>query len=532
MASKTDKRNDPSTTSMAYDMMSPRWQMIQSLMDGTEGMRNAGELFLPRHPRERNIAYDERLTRAVLFNLFELTLDLLSGKPFTEKIVLEDGMPSNIVEYAEDIDLQGNDLTRFSYEVFREGLAKGFTHVLVDAPKASEEVVSLADEEAMGIRPYFVHIQPEALIFAESERLRGEEVYTHLRFLQTEVSRDGFMEVHKEYIRILDLMSDVNLETGEEELFVRCEWWHQPEKGKDKGKWVVDRSKTAIIELDRIPLQTFYTNRDGFMVSKPPLLDLAYMNVEHWQSYSDQTNILTVTRFPMLASSGVSDYDMESTVIGPREMLIADDPSARFYYVEHSGAAIAAGEKSIKDLENRMASYGSSLLQKRPDRETASARAAAEESVTSPLQRMVHAFRDFLKTSLGYMNELDGGKAEAVTAVDVRDDFSSENVDAVELQTLQVAVKEGYISRQGFLEELKRKRVLSPDFNVEDDFALLKAEIVVRAEIAAASKGLSGVQDPKDQTGPKGEDEEEDGRGTTEPLGEGDPNSDSSQTQD
>lgn len=498
---KTDPKTDPTTVSSAYSAMAPRWFMINQLLGGTETMRGAGTSLLPRHPRERTEAYNERLSRAVLYNLFELTVDLLSGKPFTEDIAWETGMPASIEEYTKDIDLQGNNLTRFAYEVFRTALAKSLTHVLADAPAASDEVVTLADERDLGIRPYLVHIMPEALLFAEAKRIRGEEVLTHVRFRQIVTGRDGFEETQTEYIRILDLM----VKPGEtpdaaEEFVVRSAWWYKPTEGKDKDKWVEDTTKSALIEADRVPLSTFYTNRDGFMMGKPPLLDLAYMNVEHWQSYADQTNILTVTRFPLLASSGVSEYDTESTVISPREMLIAEDPAARFYYVEHSGAAIAAGEKSIKDLEARMASYGSSLLQKRPDRETASARSASEESVTSPLQRMVRSFSDFLQTTLGYMYDLDGGDRADIPKIKVRDDFTNQEVDAVELQTLQVAVREGAISRNGFLTELIRKKVLSADFDVEGDLAMLKAELAIRAEIAAADKGLSDVEDPNDKS--------------------------------
>jgi len=35
------------------------------------------------------------------------------------------------------------------------------------------------------------------------------------------------------------------------------------------------------------------------MQAKPPLLDLAWLNVEHWQSASDQSNILHVARVPI-----------------------------------------------------------------------------------------------------------------------------------------------------------------------------------------------------------------------------------------
>jgi hypothetical protein len=45
--------------------------------------------------------------------------------------------------------------------------------------------------------------------------------------------------------------------------------------------------------------------RCAFGDGEPPLLDLAYLNVKHWQSQSDQDNILHIARVPILALIGV-----------------------------------------------------------------------------------------------------------------------------------------------------------------------------------------------------------------------------------
>lgn len=499
--------NDPSTVSSAYAQMQGRWHMISALMGGTETMRAAGETFLPRHTRERGEAYQERLEKAVLYNLFEITLDLLSGKPFTEPIKLGENMSETLVQYADDIDLQGNNLTRFCYEVFRTAMAKAFTHVLVDMPEVPDGPRSLADDREMGLRPYLVHIEPENLIFMETTRINGEEVITHLRFHEYRTSRQGFAEVMEHYIRVMDLVQDS--ETGE--TFVKATWYVEANNKKTSDPWVEFDSR--MIRMSRIPLQTFYTNREGVLMGKPPLLDLAYLNIEHYQSYSDQLNILTVTRFPLLAGSGISEYDTQATIVGPRNMLMADDPAARFYYVEHTGAAISSGERHLETLEQKMSAYGASLLVRRPDRETASARAAAEESVTSPLQRMVQGFKDFLTTLFQYMAEMDQLPDDAVGTIMVKDDFADDNVDAVDLQTLQVAVKEKVISRRGFLEELKRKNVLSDDFDIDEDLAFLRGEIELNMMIAQSLRGNSDGQAAPDPADTEENDQEPDPAG-------------------
>jgi hypothetical protein len=490
---KTDPASDPSTVSSNYNIMAPRWAMIESLLGGTEAMRQAGEVYLPRHAREGAANYDERRTKSVLYNMFDLTVGLLADKPFTEHVTLSDDMPAALQEYALDIDLKGSDLTRFLHEVFREGLAKGFTHILVDAPASSVPVAerTLADDRQEGIRPYLVHVKPEQVIFAESQRINGEEVYTHVRFRHSEVRRVGYSEVVTQYIRVLDRVTD-----PDGTVLVYSVWLYQPDAGKDKGKWVPDAKKGGVLLIDRIPLVTFYAAKQDTLLCKPPLMDLAYMNVEHFQSYSDQQNILTVTRFPLLAASGISEYDNNDLVIGPRNLLLAEDPTSRFYYVEHSGAAIAAGEKALADLEDKMAAYGGTLLQKRPDRETAAARSAAEEVFTSPIQRMVYALRDTLAVAFYIMMDMDGeplGIENLTQGINIKDDFGDDGATAVDLQTLQVAISEGAISRKGFLQALIRMRILPDDFDIEQDQADLMSELDLMTKVALARKGGQNV---------------------------------------
>lgn len=491
----TDETQDPSNPMTNYHVMSPRWFMTEALLGGTEAMRSAGEEFLPRHPRERDDAYEERIKKAVLYNVYEVTLNLLSDKPFTDQVTVKDDNPQELKDMMEDVDLMGNDITQFSHDVFRKALAKGFTHVMVDAPPENPDIKTLADERAAGVRPYLVHVDPENIIFMETRRINGEEVCVHLRMRDIERTRVGFAEVENEYIREYNLTSRVDPDTLEEEFIVTVTRWSEQKDKRRKTAWTAERMPD--INADRIPIYTFYTVRDGLMLSKPPLQDLAYMQVEHFQSYSDQINILTVSRFPILAASGISEYDTGATVVGPRNMLTAEDPGARFYYVEHSGAAIEAGDKHVKGLESKMAIYGAQLLQKRPDRETAQAQSRSEEAFTSPLQRMARSFEDYmLKVLMRLADMRREGAGEEVTGIEVKQDYTAENVDAVELQTLQVAAKEGLLSRRGLLEELKNKGVLSPDFDVDADFANIRAEIELKAAIANAGKPTKVINEP------------------------------------
>ena len=83
----TKKREaEVDSPSMAHNTMSVRWNKINALLGGTEAMRAAGELYMPRHQEEDTSNWQNRLARSVLTNVFKRTLRSLSGRPFTEEI--------------------------------------------------------------------------------------------------------------------------------------------------------------------------------------------------------------------------------------------------------------------------------------------------------------------------------------------------------------------------------------------------------------------------------------------------------------
>lgn len=497
--------NSPATTSYAHRTMVPRWNMINALLGGTETMREAGEEYLPRHHREYPEDYDERLRCSVLFNVFEITLDNLAGKPFTEPLTLEEDVPADIVDYAEDIDLKGNHIDQFSAMVFRDGIAKGLTHIMVDTPvNDGEQPRTLAAEREFGIRPYMIHTPPENVLAADAVIVDGHEVLTHLRLYEADLERVGFAEKLVERIRVFDL-NVIESDNGPSTFQVTVTIYRKAEK-KVRGKdhWVVER--TIPTEHSEIPVYTFYAHRAGFMESKPPLLDLAFMNVQHWQSSSDQFNVLKVARFPILAASGV-ETDGAETTLGPRNVLEIDNPEGRYYYIEHTGAAIEAGRKALQDLVDTMALYGATMLRRRPDRETATSRSLEERNQSAPLQKMALAFKDTLENALKGMammiGEEDGG------SVTIHTDFGFDGGEVVDLQTLQVAYKDFAISREGFLNELRRRKVLSDDFDVQEDESQLMKEIERRIGAILTKNAVPGEDDGVQEEGQEEEEQED-----------------------
>lgn len=444
--------------------MLPRWQKMNALLGGTESMRAAERTYLPQHQYEKDDVYACRLETAVLLNMTELTLESWVGRPFSDPIQLNDDVPKEIAEgILEDVDLQGNELNVFARGWFRDGLAKSFSHVLVEFPRVEPrpdgQPRTLEDDRREKLRPYWINIPPENIIFARAEIINGVETLVHVRIQEEHTVMDGFEEVKRKLIRVL--------EPGN----VRVYEYRKGSSGKIE--WVLDEEYET--GLDFIPLVTFYASRECPFLGKPPLLDLADLNISHWQSSADQRHCLTVARFPVLAASGVSDAD-QKLVVGPNKWLVTENKDGKFYYVEHTGAALAAGQSDLEALETQMAQYGAEFLRKRPGNETATARALDSAEATSPLQDVTVRFEDAVNKALEYtaawmrIGENKGG------TVKVNREFGPENIDAADLNTLDKARDRRDISRSAYIAELKRRAILQDEYDPEADQDELKTE--------------------------------------------------------
>src|SRR5579859_7262402 len=112
--------------SAAVTTMGQNWPLVDALLGGTPAMRAAGKAYLPQWPNEGDEDYKARLASATLFPAFSHTADVLVGKPFSKPVVLSEEAPEQLVEWSEDIDLQGQNLHSFAAGVCHSALSYGF----------------------------------------------------------------------------------------------------------------------------------------------------------------------------------------------------------------------------------------------------------------------------------------------------------------------------------------------------------------------------------------------------------------------
>lgn len=441
--------NDPSQTIPAVDAMRQDWAIVAPLMGGTAAMRNAAKALLPQYPAEEDDAYLSRLRLSTLLPAYAETISNNTSRVFAEPLQLGDDVPEAIAGLCADVDMGGNDLNTFAVEFFRIGLSHGLCYVLIDYPQAGE-LQTAADEQAAGVRPYAVLVHPERVL---GWRVEGGKL-AQVRFTESIEVADGEFGVKAvEQIRVL--------EPG------MWRTYRRPEKG---GQWVIHEEGQA--SLDYIPWVTFYAGRTGMMTAKPPLLELAHLNVKHWQSQSDQDNLLHVARVPLLFMF-TDDEQFKLVISAGSATRMPKDGDAK--YVEHTGAAITAGRESLQDLIEEMRMAGAKLLQK-DKQQTKTAAQANEEAAQelSPLARMASQFADciaqMLQTFADYRGLPEGG------AVEMRGNFDADFAPEVSLPLLLNMASAGKLSDETLFAEMQRRSVISDEYNWQEEQGRLASQ--------------------------------------------------------
>lgn len=485
---------NPGTLSAAALQMNDRIEILRACYGGTETMRAGAQQFLPQYEKETNTRYQARLNSTFALNKLREAVDAASAKPFRSLIKVINTDPE-LDLWINDVDLQGNHLHVFGHRFFNEAVLTGMAHILVDHPDTSD-FPNLAAQRAANARPFLKLIRSDQLVAAYDEYVGGDRQVVHARIRTLRMQRTpDFKEV------IFDQIWVIEKEPGTTKGVVQL--WESPRgqgsggdltgstQGGGSSAWTLVGEKP--ITLTEVPLVTMYAGeKEADYLVRPPFMDLAYKQIEHWISSSDQRSILAAGRFPILACSGVQldEDDQSGFEIGPYKILYSPEPAGRWYFVEPKGSAIASGQKDLEMLEMHMDILALNPVvathrQYVPQNE----RDIQETRVHSVVHDLGLSCKDALERAIGFMGQWVNRDYSQVS-VGINLEFSNTQDISKELDVLTRAYQAGALSRAAYLSELKHRNALSEDFDI-------------MTELAQAPGVMPGGQGGDDGGGPK-----------------------------
>lgn len=447
------------------------WPMLAALQEGTAAMRRAAKLYLPQWPAEEDTAYTARLNTATLFPAYRRTVGVMSGKPFSKALAVNDA-PAQMLTWAENIDLQGVNLHSWAAEQFHRTLGFGLAGVLVEYPRVDGTGPrTKAQVEAAGLRPYWVRVRHDQILGWRTHVVNGSVQLSQLRLWDCVEEDDGPWGTKS---------------VGQVRVLFPGGWQTYRATGS-KSEWAL--FDEGVTTLNRIPFVPFYGQREAFMVGRAPLLDLAYLNVKHWQSQSDQDTILHAARVPILAIIGADD-NTTLTVGGSAAVKLP--MQAEMKWVEHTGAAIESGETSLDKLRDQMIQTGAELLVKRESGDVSATEAGNDaEANKSDLQRIAESYEDALDMALEFTAEY--GHLDRAGSVSLFSDYGAATLSDASATLVKDLHMAGILSKETTLREMQRRGVLAAEVNPADEIEKAATEGPALGELG----GIAG--DPADE---------------------------------
>jgi hypothetical protein len=432
------------------EMQRTIWALIQDLMGGTQAMRDSGTDWLPKEEGETSSQYNIRLNRSILYNAYRDTVEKLVSKPFSRPLEIDGEIQEPLDRLLVDTDRLGQSLTQFARRQFETGIVYGLGHILVDFPPTSGSE-SIADATRDDIRPFFVHVNPSDVIGWKFVEVNNRPVLDHVRIREyVEDQRDEYDIRQIEQIRVI----------------FRDHWeLHRNSEDSNIGFELVAEGP---VSLGRVPLVTWYIKPRGQLLAQPPLEDLAWLNLAHWQSFSDQRNILRYARVPFLHFAGFDEDEVGPYPLGANRFIRSANSESKVQWVEPNGEAIAAGQRDLDSLEARMEVLGLQPLLEKIGRATATGRTIDERHRETAIQSWIRSLESGLMDAFQMAAEWEDVEVPEEFAVHIFSEFGISSRNQTALDALWKARHDADVDHATFISELRRYGVLDETVNTAD----------------------------------------------------------------
>jgi hypothetical protein len=319
---------------LLYETYFPQWQyLLESYVGGAE-YRDAKHL--TRYVLETDKEYDARLRTTPLENHCQSVISVYNSFLFREEPNREfmglEQYPE-LEDFLNDADFDGRSLNSFMKDVATWASVFGHAWVVVSKPNVG--AVTVADEQAMGVRPYVSLLTPMVVLDWKYQRQpSGRVELTYLRYLE-DVTGD---------IRTVKIWTKESVTTHI----------------VDTKKGIITEETIEVNGLGKIPAVCAYNGRSiirGFGVSD--IADIADVQKFIYNATSEVEQSIRMDSHPSLVKTPETQAGIGAgSIVHMPENL---DPGLKPYLLEFGGASVDSIYKSIEhaiDSIDKMANTG------------------------------------------------------------------------------------------------------------------------------------------------------------------------------
>jgi len=399
-----------------------------AVMHAFKGGKKRVKKLLHKWERETDAGYLARQNVCTLYNQTRKTIKTANGMIFRKSLSFKD-LNKDFEEKSSNIDGSDTSLNDFAKDVNEASLWDGISYILVDTPSNNgQEIVTLQQQLSAGIIPYFTKVTNAQILNRriENNKLTQITIQENVKKYTGEFKEEIVTQERVLYIGGGALFQDDEL----------IDIWEN--------------------KLDYIPLVPVYSNKLGYFDASPRYLDLAELNLKHfnYQSQLDKTLFIASNPIPKVWGNA----GKELTIGVDQAMSWDNKEDGDFEWCEFQGTSVEKLQEEISKTEARMLAIGISLLTDKEQTATEVAINSAGE--TSDLASMASSLETSLNTAYGYWCEMMG-KTNTGT-IGVNKDFTGIALSPQDAKMYLDMYNSGTISLSQFWDEMEGKEYLKP----------------------------------------------------------------------
>lgn len=456
-----------------YSKLAERWSVCREVIAGEDVVKEKGEKYLPmavlRNHDEQIARYKAYKMRTPFIPFTYMAYQVQHAMVFrrTPTVVCsEELVQSGLLD---NIDGKGNSLYQFSSNSFDDLLKTGFGGVLLDMPKA-EPGMTKYDAEKEGIRPYLTYYPAERVINKIYDNSKGVS-QLKLVVLKEIVNeyRDEFVLVERERYRVLAINDNG---------FYEQRIWTPIYD--DKGEITDIAMEVAPIyingeQIRYIPFVFLPTD----CAEKPPLYDLAMMNIHHYQVMADYYNGLHKVTMPTGYITGYTPSDDEDEddeiTLGGDVFITEENSDAKFGMLSYAGEGMEHTKEGIDKIESLIA--GIFMKSIAPDKKTSETAESAyvhrsgENARLATFARNVSEKLSQIVTWYAKWNNYEGA-----VEIHLNYDYETMSLDPNIINSIANISGQGKFPLYCVFYILKQQELIDPDMNYDDFIFLIDQE--------------------------------------------------------
>lgn len=467
----------------------PDYELIRDCVEGQRAIKKKRHKYLPDpdeaepDEKEREARYKSYLHRAVFYGATGRTLRGLVGLVFDKDPSIE--VPDMLDVIREDATGSGQTLDQQAQESLTDVIALGRGGLLTDYPNTSAPTTR-ADALEGNIRPTIVHYKPEDIINWRT-RTVGAKVLLSLVVLRETyiIEDDGFAEVCGLQYRVLRLTSEgiytVEIHRDVESAGLAPVEFYTPKDGKGQP-------------LRVIPFSFMGAENNDPDVDRPPLLDLAELNVAHYRNSADYEESVFVVGQPTPVLAGLTKQWVDEALkgrirFGARGAIpLPVGGSAELLQAEPNTLAFEA----MTHKEQQMIALGAKLIENTGTQQTATEATidtVMDNSVVGTAARNVSlAYRKALNWAWLFMTGEVVDDPEVID-YELSTDYAAKMLTAQDRQQIIQAWVQNAITWEEMRWNLKRTGIAYEDDEVAKE--AIDAQREQNIEMAAAEAGAT-----------------------------------------